>query len=551
MIIPFIFTLDTVNNGQQLQWVFNKAVSFCEKEHWPVIAQKQYFEHYGERCSEQEAQAFDYDMPQPIYLERIQPIVIPSYIEENFINRYPSQVNAYLASVKYEWDEMEQFLINKIHELQEKTSEKVEAIMSMRYYTFLNSVCDKCGIQLIYFEVGAFRGPNYRNTAYLDFKGLQGNASIAERYKKFQSESEYTKIPFLTSKEILSLFLNIDQLYYLWKEDTIPEYEIGIVAGYSTPSITTPYNAITLDEMIYKSRKLFDAKSIGIRLHPGDPLKTQPAYGNIDNSGLIDFILKSKRIISNGSNVSYEAALYNRPTYDLGWSQFAFATNTSINDLPDKIIDNDILNFVAFAVLIPFELLGNVEYLRYRLRKPKETELYMYHLKYYFEVYGGNITILDSEDRLKKLINLRLEGIESQPFSIETEFSKAYKYLNKDIRLMKVINELDVSRRKERLKDEYADSLKKDIDIKEKIIQDNKEKLEQTLLKSNEEKKFLIQKNKELEQKIKEKNEELEQKIKEITVIEKQLNVVLNSRSYKSTKFLRKTADRVKRILKI
>ena len=85
MIIPFVFTLDTVADGRQLTWVFNKAVSFSKEYGWPVIAQKQYYDHYLEDASASGAEYFDYDVPQPVFLKKITSVVIPEELEKNFI----------------------------------------------------------------------------------------------------------------------------------------------------------------------------------------------------------------------------------------------------------------------------------------------------------------------------------------------------------------------------------------------------------------------------------------------------------------------------------
>ncbi len=438
MIIPFVFTLDTVGDGCQLTWVFNKAVSFSKNYEWPVIAQKQYFDHYLEDTSVQNAEYSDYDVPQPEFLSKITSIIIPEELVENYISKFPSQIDAYLNSVRYEWKEMTEFLIDVIYQVEKKYGEKVEAIMSMRYYKFLNEACINCGVSTLYYEWGPFRAPNYRNTAYLDFKGLQGNASIKENYILFKEQLEKQEIPILNSKEILSLFLKRDKLNYLWK-NVIPEYEIGITAGYTTPCVTTPYNAITLDEMVYRSRKIFQPNEISIRLHPGDPLKTQPSYGQVDSGELLDFILKSKRIVCNGSNMAYEAALYNRPTYDLGWSQFSFMVNTTLNGLEDKVPDKQVLSFVAFGALIPFELLNSVEYLRFRLNKPSLVEIYLYHLRYYLESYGANLDLLNKSNFMEQLCEMRLHS--KGVLDVSAEFQKYYSFSLDEIKYQKMKND--------------------------------------------------------------------------------------------------------------
>lgn len=48
MIVPIIFSLNSVADEKMFTWVFIKAVSFAKKYHWSVIAQKQYFDENGE-----------------------------------------------------------------------------------------------------------------------------------------------------------------------------------------------------------------------------------------------------------------------------------------------------------------------------------------------------------------------------------------------------------------------------------------------------------------------------------------------------------------------
>ena len=528
MIIPFVFTLDTVADGRQLTWVFNKAVSFSKEYGWPVIAQKQYYDYYLEDASASGAEYFDYDVPQPVFLKKITSVVIPEKLEKNFIKKFPSQIDAYLHSVRYKWTDMTEFLVETIHQLEIKYGEKVEAVMSIRYYKFLNDACEKCGISVLYYEWGPFRTPNYRNTAHLDFCGLQGNSSIEENYSIFKKELEDQEVPMLDSKGILSLFLNNDKLNYLWKQEEIPEYEVGIMAGYTTPGVSNSYNAMTLDEMVYQCRKVFQPNKIGIRLHPGDPLRTQPAYGNVDSCGLLDFILKSKRIVCNGSNIAYEAALYNRPAYDLGWSQFSFMVNTTLERLEDKIPDKQALNFVAFSALIPYELLNNVEYLRFRLKKPKLTEIYRFHFQYYLESYGADISLVKEKDFAKQLCELRLR--ENNISDISSEFQKYYSFSLENLKYMKLKNKLLSLQLEKQTVDELAEKQGRQIadlqyqaNEKEKQITDL-----QCLLESAKEKIQTVEKEKE--------------------AAEENLRIMMDSNVYKATKPLRAALDIIKKV---
>lgn len=49
--------------------------------------------------------------------------------------------------------------------------------------------------------------------------------------------------------------------------------------------------------------------------------------------------------------------------------------------MEDKQINDEILNFIVFIILVPFELLNSAEYLRFRITNPSWRELYLYHMR--------------------------------------------------------------------------------------------------------------------------------------------------------------------------
>ena len=92
MIVPVIFSLNPVSKERMYTWVFIKAVSFAKKWHWPVIAQKQYFddiENMKGFCSDNLLEYFEYEIIGKCDLEKIVSIVIPKEIETEYIKRFP------------------------------------------------------------------------------------------------------------------------------------------------------------------------------------------------------------------------------------------------------------------------------------------------------------------------------------------------------------------------------------------------------------------------------------------------------------------------------
>lgn len=322
-----------------------------------------------------------------------------------------------------------------------------------------------------------------------------------------------------------------------------PIYEVGIIGGYNIPSVTTPYNSITLEEMIARARKVFDGQSIAVRLHPGDPIKAQPYNVIIETCSLVEFILKCKRIVCNASNVSYEAALYGRIPYDLGWSQFGFAVNTSIEKLEDLPMEKSALNFIAFGALIPWELLKNIEYLRFRLSNPSEREIYLYHLQYY-------LSSCNIEDGY---MSTRLQRIMEKVKNLEKTFHEPY-LLDDTIwsrRNSNAVKEIEINR------------LLKTIEVLEKSKSNIIEEMKNSSCHFQEEQLSFLQKNQQLEnekeQLIVEKNtlellcREKEYRLQRLELLckekEFELQELLNSTCFRITKPIRVVGDLLRKII--
>jgi len=391
MIIPVIFSLSPTFDNLMYSWVFYKGISLAKNYGWPVFAQRQYFEAKERQkqlgfLTEAFAKGNDYDLYSPADESCYIRVEFPEERIQRYIAKYPSQTDAYLASMAEPWPEMTTFMVETVRTIEKQLGEKADAFMCLHDTPFIRDAARQLGIDIIHFEWGPFRATTYRNTAYLDLKGSVCDGEMLERYEKFKLIQ--SEVPLLGSKEILSLFLKDEYLDYAVAEDEEPIYEAGLALGYNVIHNFASLTQSSAIEALSAVHKEVGTEKIWVRYHPGDPIHAKLAGIEEHQGPLIDFIKKSKRIVCINSNVAFEAMLFHRPAYDLGMSKYGVIGNHSLKGLTDNLPEDDFLSFIAFGYLIPFELLKNVEYLRWRLSRPGEKEIYLYHLSYYLNCYG-------------------------------------------------------------------------------------------------------------------------------------------------------------------
>lgn len=407
MFIPIVYYLCPTADIP-FGWFFFKAIDMCGEHGWPVVAQCQYFEKSTQILWQDElCKLYDISPIHKVDLGRVRNVVIPAEIEKRFIEQWPSLTDAFQHTVTDDWPELEDFLVDRLTTISKEMQEPIEGLISLKKMPFIENVAKRLSVTPIYFEIGPYRTPLYRMTLFLDQRGLFGQASIEERYKAFQRECKNKAVLVFSKQELLLLFMTEDGLNFLEK-DKQNEYDIGIAAGNSTPLFTSPFNAVTLPEMIYRVSKLISWQKIGIKLHPGDSQQATPRGYRIDESKTsAEFINKCRRVVCAASNISFEASLYGVPAYDIGWSQFGFAVNTSLKNLEDRIMSDELLNFISFAILIPIEFWKDIEFLRYWLSCNSEIELYNYILDYYLACIGLTQKELSCTNRVEVILAAR------------------------------------------------------------------------------------------------------------------------------------------------
>lgn len=414
MFVPFVFTLDSSNDNYYL-WIFYKFLNMAKKYNSPIIAQEGYFidpavfiQNGLPETSEVAGELFEYDIPTSYDFQKIQQYPILKKIEEDLIKQHGSQTAAWLYLLKQRSKYFEEYIGAIIDDILEKNKDTIEGIFTFCHIPSLSYIAEKRNIPVFHFEWGPLRGPVYRKTAYMNFGGVYEQNELQKRYEKFTDEVAENRVCLLSRKELLSMFLDYKFIENINLLDCKPEYEMGIACTYTIDMISFAKSSFLNNlEHITIAKRYYNEKVLSIRLHPGDPARGNPSNHLVDDSPTsMHFINRCKRISVISSNVAFEAMLWGRTAYVLGNSPYAFKAQQDLSIIDESVVDLEFVNYIVFAYIIPYELMLDIEYLRWRLTNPTEREIYNYNLNYYLSCRGIEPSILEESgvERLRKIL---------------------------------------------------------------------------------------------------------------------------------------------------
>ncbi|MCJ8558921.1 hypothetical protein MWG98_22805 [Klebsiella quasipneumoniae] len=249
--------------------------------------------------------------------------------------------------------------------------QRVDAFVSICNCPSLEKVARALNKEVIHLEIGPLRAPMYRNTAYLDFTGVNGNTEALARYESCQTEIDIT----CSMNDLHRYFLEAISL-----PSSSENQVAGIVLQVEDDSNIIAYSHnFTNISLISYVRQQHTLENILVRAHPGSLFRLRDDIFSIDASAnSLEFIQKCHSIYTINSSVGLEALLCEKKTNILGDCSYAFVAEEASG--PNRV---NAMAFYLFAYLVPFELIFNLEYLRFRLDHPAELDIVRKHLQFY------------------------------------------------------------------------------------------------------------------------------------------------------------------------
>ncbi|WKX26173.1 GT99 family glycosyltransferase N-terminal domain-containing protein [Tatumella ptyseos] len=269
-----------------------------------------------------------------------------------------------------------------------KENNSLECVLTWCNCPSLNSAAKHFGIRVINMELGPLRSPYYLSTAYLDFCGVNGNTEAEKRFL----ESDFYLQDDITLSEIYEFFfesnLNLtnDEAAHsgssqsqgsLISNEIEKVYDIGIVLQVENDSNIIAFSNSFNNQSLLDYVECNFMGSKLIRVHPGSQF-TLKDINEVDNStSPIAFIKKCKRIITINSSIGLEALLLDVPVTILGECSYSFC---NVEDSDERTRR---LAFYLLSYLVPFDLLFDKNYIRFRLGARDDYVIANRHVDYY------------------------------------------------------------------------------------------------------------------------------------------------------------------------
>lgn len=352
-------------------WFFYKVLSTV-KEPVHFILSKAYFQPiaYWEEKHRWEPKAHNqikhgYTLPEKSQLDQCEFTLLDDDLFDAQLQEYPNPTEFYRAWLTEDIAPLH----DKIRTILSSLTD-LEAVLIWNNCASLNHAAQELNIPVVHFEQGSLRLPDYALTFFMDFKGVNGSAEAARRYELAPPECKQT----MCVDELRRYFARGLQC-----SDAVPQYDIGVALQVENDSNLVAYgnsfnNFTLLEYMRVKYRSA--PEKILVRPHPYALFTPNPkaSFAIDDSPDSTQFIANCRHIVTVNSGVGFEALLHNKTITLLGESPFKF-----IADAPDEEEKCRRLYYYLFAYLVPYALLLDMDYLRFRLSRPTDLDIISRH----------------------------------------------------------------------------------------------------------------------------------------------------------------------------
>ncbi|MDR1264798.1 MAG: hypothetical protein LBK42_04340 [Propionibacteriaceae bacterium] len=379
---------------------FNELVSGALAHGWPVVAQARLFDH----LTTAPPVSWAAQDPLPRTAEQLDGLdrrVISDQVEAQILEQTGGTAEAWVALGKVVFPQLEAAVHDCLQAIVAQYG-GIKAVLMWRSLPSVRQAADRLGVPVVDLELGSIRRPLYRDTmAYFQFGPKFDPAEYERRLARFQAETATAPCPLLTRKEILALFLRDRDLRRLSTMDDYEPFEVGLALAPAGDVEARSTDSPLRPELLRRVQALAPAETVLVR--PYYPERPQFDRLQVDHSiDAAEFVLSCRRVVSSVSNLAYETMLYGKTAYIWGPMPFASAGVMTAERLDESVVDLERLNWISFGFFAPYDLIGDQDYLDWRLSQPSETAIYRRHLEYYLDRWSVPSAALEltGQDRM-------------------------------------------------------------------------------------------------------------------------------------------------------
>jgi hypothetical protein len=246
----------------------------------------------------------------------------------------------------------------------------LEAVLTWCNCPSLSAAAARLDVPVIHLEMGPLRWPLYRDTAYLDFQGVNGNTEAAARFAR--SDLDLNGV-------------DIEALRDFFRIETLPPapgeiFDLGVALQVEDDSNLVAYgHGFDNQSLLVTARLMAPGGRILARAHPGSLFTLKPDWYTVDDSpDSVAFTRRCRRVLTVNSSVGLEALMHGIPARAYGDCAYRF-----VADAPDGAQRARRLAFFLLAYLVPMNAIFSLDYLRFRLSRPNDAAIVERHCAEY------------------------------------------------------------------------------------------------------------------------------------------------------------------------
>ena len=439
MIVPFLFNLYDMAEEYTFLDMFYKYINFCLESNMPIIVQERFtkkidfYKKINHSATNERWQFIQkYKLPTDKEIDEVKKYIIADADIKKILKKYKNKdaCAELMKNVDTELCDIIENIVKKIG------PEKIKCFIVSLWNPSLAVIAKKYNIKIINTELAPARPFNYNDTfGYFQFCNKYDSKYITKVYNDFKLTNNHV---ILSRKELILLLLSTSNLKYIKLLYESPIYDLGYALGMKDDKYEKIYVDMTYKDVTNKLKKIYCKNQVLLRPHPAiKEDKYDDFYKLDDSNNTFEWIGKCKNIICSVSNVGFEAMLFGRGvTHIFEGLPTAFNKKYNLDFIDDSVVGLEKLNFLTFGVYVPYDILYDLNYIKWRLEDPSIEEIYNKNLEYIFK--KNNIDI-------KKYINKSLDD------RMKLILKKVHNYSDEEAD--KFINELYVDKEQQLLEE--------------------------------------------------------------------------------------------------
>ena len=380
MFLSFLYPFLLRGRLAPYLWVAYKQMTDLSPEEVCFIASKSYFRDPVEYALERRFECIapvnpelGFAVPDPARVRSYRFHEVPEAIYRRLKRRLVADSLVWQHLIERTDEELIDFLIARVEELAREYS--IEALLTWCNFASLTEVGRRLDLPVIHNELGPLRFPWYNPLGYFDFSGVNGQTEAAARWRDWQiSEDAKTA---LSRQQLCALFSR--EVGGCAQAE--PEYALGIPLQVEDDSNVLAYHrGFRLPLVIQYAQERYRPEDLLLRRHPGGMLGMTARDIALDESPSSSvFVRRCRGLLTLNSSVAVEAMLAGRQTVILGESPARFAAGTRLEGA--RVASDEELDFLLLHYFVPYGLIFDPGYFRWRLTHPGEAAIRARHLE--------------------------------------------------------------------------------------------------------------------------------------------------------------------------